>query len=62
MLDFQDPFQHFVPALFCYACRSESRWGQDEVLHFLQTCLDDIDQDMLSENTSNGELLTPSFF
>lgn len=32
------------------------RGGQDEVLHFLQACLDDIHRDMLSGNSTAGQL------
>ena len=35
--------------------RSESRWGHDDVLQFLQTCLDDIDTELMAEDTANGQ-------
>ena len=36
-------------------CRSESRWGHDDVLQFLQTCLDDIDTELMAEDTCHGQ-------
>jgi len=46
----------------CCAFRSEQsqvRGGQDDVLHFLHTCMDDIHRDMCSGDSDTGQHITP---
>ena len=39
--------------------QSQVRGGQDDVLHFLHSCMDDIHRDMLSGDNDTGQHITP---
>ncbi len=39
--------------------QSQVRGGQDEVLHFLHSCMDDIHRDMLSGDNDTGQQIMP---